>query len=60
MTSVSSKQGIVLGMCFLFLPGVVDNSKFTSNYSLFLDVVTQLNVYVPVWKNVFAMYSLFL
>lgn len=43
---------------FVLLPSVGDRSVFTSNYSLLLTVVIQLNVslilYMPLWKNMFC------
>lgn len=45
VTSVSSKLGTVLRMCFsVHLPCVVDRNEFTSDYSLLLAVVIQLNI----------------
>lgn len=38
VTSVSSKHGIDLAKFFVLLPGVVDRSEFTSEYSLLLVV----------------------
>ena len=38
---------------FMLLPGVADRSECTSDYSLLLAAVIQLNVYIPLWKNMF-------
>lgn len=42
--SDSSKQGNALGIGFVLLAGVADNSEFTSDCSSLLAVIIQLNV----------------
>lgn len=48
MTSVPSKRGIVLGMCFQ-APPTSGQREFTSDSSLLIVAVIQLNV--PLWEN---------
>ena len=60
VTSISSKYGIVLGMCFC--PSQTDRTECTSDDSALLAVGIQLHVYnilyMSQWKNTFATYSL--
>ena len=48
---------LFLESVFLLL-GIADRSEFTSEYSLLLTVVIQINVltilYMPLWKNIFG------
>lgn len=52
-------MGLFLERVFRLLPGVVDGSEFTSDFSSFLALGIQLNVYnilyASVEKHVFAM-----
>lgn len=54
------KTELFLEYSFMLLPGVVDRNEFTSDFSLLLAAVIQLDASMPLWKNMFAKCSLFL